>query len=168
MQSERAWSAALFSLSLVLVSFIPCAAQTSKPAPNVGLQQVIDLAASGHCKEAVPLLKRSLPQASNLRYGARMALLRCAMALDEEQLAADTLLALKHDAPNDPQVLYMATHYFSELGMRAAQQLQATAPNSDQAHRLEAESLESQGKSDDAAAIYRNILEADPKTPGIH
>jgi tetratricopeptide (TPR) repeat protein len=33
---------------------------------------------------------------------------------------------------------------------------------------LEAESLESQNRWEDAAAIYRKILEEDPKVPGIH
>lgn len=145
-------------------------AQTGKPAPAISLQQAINLAASGHCKEALPLLRRELPLASNqtVKYDARMAALRCAMALDQEQTAVDTLLLLKHDSPNDPEVLYIATHYFSELGMRAAQRLQASAPSSFQAYKLEAEGLESQGKNDEAAAIYSSILEANPKVPGIH
>ncbi len=90
------------------------------------------------------------------------------MALDQEQTAADALLRLKHDEPNNPEVLYLATHYFSELGMRAAQQLQTAAPGSYQARRLEAEALESQGKNDEATAIYRKILEENPRIPGIH
>jgi predicted Zn-dependent protease len=65
-------------------------------------------------------------------------------------------------------VLYIATHYFSELGTRAAERLQAAAPNSYQAQKLQAESLESQGKNDEAAVIYNKILETYPKTPGIH
>jgi predicted Zn-dependent protease len=90
------------------------------------------------------------------------------MAIDQEQTAVDTLLLLKRDAPDDPEVLYISTHYFSELGMRAAQQLQAQSPGSSQAQRLQAEALESQGKNDDAAAIYKKILEAHPNTPGVH
>jgi tetratricopeptide (TPR) repeat protein len=93
---------------------------------------------------------------------------RCAMALDQEQLAADTLLQLKREAPDDPEVLYISTHYFSELGTRAAQQLQKQAPASYQAQKLDAEALESQGKNDEAARIYEKILQTDPKTPGIH
>lgn len=157
--------AAFVSLAAVLVHAQP-AARASATTP----QQAIDLAQHGHCKEAALLLKRMLPQVTDkaLKYDAQMSLVRCAMALDQEQTAADTLLQLKRDEPNNPEILYLATHYFSELGIRAAQQLQAQAPASHQARRLEAEALESQGKNDEAAAIYRKILEENPKVPGIH
>jgi tetratricopeptide (TPR) repeat protein len=145
-------------------------AQASKPAPTTSAQQAIDLAASGHCKEALPPLKHTLPQLTDkiIRYHAEMALLRCAMSLDQDQTAVDALLTLRHDSPDDPEVLYIATHYFSELGTRAAERLQTAAPSSYQAQKLQAEALESQGKNDEAAAIYNKILEAFPKTPGIH
>jgi tetratricopeptide (TPR) repeat protein len=42
------------------------------------------------------------------------------------------------------------------------------APKSYQARRLQAEALESQGKNDEASAIYLKILEENPKIPGIH
>jgi len=157
--------AAFVSLAAVLVH-AQLAARASATTP----QQAIDLAQHGHCKEAVPLLKRMLPQVTDkaLKYDAQMSLVRCAMALDQEQTAADTLLQLKRDEPDNPEILYIATHYFSELGVRAAQQLQAQAPTSYQARRLEAEALESQAKNDEAAAIYRKILEENPKVPGIH
>ena len=145
-------------------------AQVAVARRSLTAQQAIDLAHRGHCKEALPALRRMAPQMSDktVRYNAGISLVRCAMALDQEQTAADALLELKHDEPDNPEVLYLATHYFSELGMRAAQQLQTAAPGSYQARRLEAEALESQGKNDDAAAIYRKILEENPKIPGIH
>ncbi len=145
----------------------------AEPAPHpsaMTVLQAIELAHSGHCKEAMAPLKRMILQPGDkaLKYNAEISLVRCAMALDDEQAAVDTLLRMKRDEPNNPEVLYIATHYFSELGMRAAQQLQAQAPGSYQAQRLEAEALESQGKSDEAAAIYRKILEGNAKIPGIH
>jgi predicted Zn-dependent protease len=145
-------------------------AQVAVHSAALTAQQAIDLAHRGHCKEALPALRRMAPQVSDktVRYNAGISLVRCAMALDQEQTAADALLELKHDEPDNPEVLYLATHYFSELGMRAAQQLQTAAPGSYQARRLEAEALESQGKNDDAAAIYRKILEENPRIPGIH
>jgi Flp pilus assembly protein TadD len=103
-----------------------------------------------------------------LKYHAEMAMVRCAMALDDEETATGALLRLRRDSPDDPEVLYIATHYFSELGMRASQQLEAKAPASYQARKLQAEALESQGKGDEAAAIYQKILLENPKTPGIH
>jgi hypothetical protein len=99
-------------------------AQAAAHTVAISPQQAIDLAHSGRCEEALPPLRRMAPQISDktVRYNAGISLVRCAMALDQEQTAADALLQLKHDEPNNPEVLYLATHYFSELGMRAAQQ----------------------------------------------
>ena len=145
-------------------------AQDAAPHSALTPQQAVKLAQTGHCKDAVGPLQRMIPQLrdKSIRYNALISLVRCAMALDDEKSAADGLLQLKHEEPDDPEVLYLATHYFSELGIRAAQQLQARAPASYQARRLEAEALESQGKNEEAAAIYRKILEENPKIPGIH
>lgn len=145
-------------------------AQTAKPGPASFVQQGVALVESGHCREALPLLKRGLPQVVDkaLRYRAEMATVRCAMALEQDQTAVDTLLQLERESPGDPEVLYIETHLFSELGMRAAQELQANAPSSYQERRLEAETLESQGKNEEAAAIYRQILQENRKLAGIH
>jgi tetratricopeptide (TPR) repeat protein len=158
------------ALLLGPVPALRCYAQTGTSASPIPVEQAMKLAESGHCKEALPQLKRQLPSVADkaLKYRVAMALVRCAMALDQEQTAADTLLLLKREAPNDPEVLYIATHYFSELGTRAAHQLQTQSPASYQAQKLDAESLESQGKNDDASAIYNKILLTNPGTPGIH
>lgn len=151
----------------------PGAAQTAKKpsaAPLASARQAIKLVETGRCKEAVPILRRDLPRVTDkdLRYHSAMALTRCAMGLNDDQDAADSLLLLKREFPADPEVLYIAAHYFSEMGMRAAQDLAAKAPASYQAHKLQAEALESQGKNEEAAAIYNKILTNAPKTPGIH
>jgi len=134
------------------------------------MQRGIHLVEAGRCREAMPLLKRALPAAidKTLRYDGGMATVRCAMALNDDQTAVDTLLMLERLVPNDPEVLYMAAHIFSELGTRSADQLQRRDPSSVQARRIQAEALESQGKNADAADIYRKILADNPKTPGIH
>jgi len=145
-------------------------AQPQAAAPALSVAQAVELVESGRCAEALPALKRGLPRVADkqLKYHAEMAMVRCAMALDDEPAAVESLLRLRRESPNDPETLYIATHYFSELGMRASQELEAKAPNSFQARKLQAESLESQGKNDEAAAIYAKILDENPKTPGIH
>lgn len=164
-------------LSAKIMLVLCCASlDAAMPAQQAGnsaaalVEHGIDLVARGRCKEALPILKRGLPLVTGktLRYQAGMATVRCAMALDQEQTAADTLLMLNREAPDDPEVLYIATHLFSELGMRWARELQSRAPDSYQARRLEAESLESQGKNDEAAEIYQQILKQNPHLPGIH
>lgn len=158
-------------LAAILASS-PLAAQTSeKPreAPP-SIERAIDLTVKGRCQEALPVLQRSLSQLKNkqVEYRAAMATARCAMSLDQEQTAVNALWILKRDFPGDPEVLYIMTHYFSQLASRAAQEIAAVAPTSYQAHELEAESLESQQNWDAAANEYRKILEQNPNQPGIH
>ena len=139
-------------------------------ASSTAVEHAIDLAAKGRCQEALPVLKKSLAQASDkqLEYRVAMATARCAMSLDQAQTAVNALWTLKRDFPKDPEVLYIMTHYFSQLATRAAQEMTAVAPTSYQARELEAESLESRENWDAAANEYRKILEQNPNLPGIH
>jgi tetratricopeptide (TPR) repeat protein len=52
--------------------------------------------------------------------------------------------------------------------MRAAGELAEKAPQSVEARRMNAEALEVQGKWDEAAKQYEEILAQNPKLPGIH
>lgn len=157
---------------MVLPTQMAFSQTAKKPAStsSSSTQQAIKLVETGRCKQALPILKRDLPRISDkdLRYHAAMAITRCAMGLNDDQDAADSLLLLRREFPADPEVLYIATHYFSEMGMRAAQELASKAPASYQAQKLQAESLESAGKNEEAAAIYDKVLANNPKTPGIH
>jgi len=132
--------------------------------------QAIVLAQKGRCREALPLLKKSISQLTDkqLRYQTEMLTARCAMSLDQTESAVRALLILNREFPRDPDVLYTTTHFYSELASRASQELAATAPNSPQAEQLEAEGFESQGNLDKAAAQYTQILQQAPNTPGIH
>jgi len=145
-----------------------CAQQSLAPAAQA--QRGIGLAQKGRCKEAVPALKSASARVidKQLKFHAAMLLARCAMSSDQPQTAVEALLLLNREFPDNPEVLYTITHFYSELASRASQQLAATAPNSPQAQKLEAEALESQGEWDKAATQYRKILEQDPKEPEIH
>lgn len=116
------------------------------------------------------MLEHLMPHLADkqLRYHAAMAEARCAMALDREPTAITALLQLKREFPDDPEVLYITVHYFSELASRTSQQLAAKAPASSQARMLEAEAFESRGAWDEAAGIYKAILEQNPSAPRIH
>src|SRR5262249_17465744 len=54
------------------------------------------------------------------------------------------------------------------LSMRAAEQLALTAPESAEARKLNAESLELQGKWDEAAKQYEEILKTTPDARSVH
>ncbi len=134
------------------------------------MEHAIAVAQTGECRQALPSIVGTMPRVRDkqLRYRAAMAEARCAMALDRQDTAVEALLQLRHEFPGDPEVLYIATHYFSELAERSSQQLTAQSPASVQARRLQAEAFESQGKWDEAAGIYRSILEGNPQAPGLH
>jgi tetratricopeptide (TPR) repeat protein len=143
-----------------------------KPAadPSASAERGIGLASKGRCREALTELKKATPHLADkpLKYRVLMSTARCAMSLEETDTAVEALLALNRDFPHDPEVLYSTTHLYSELAMRAAQELAAAAPNSPQAEQLEAEAFESQENWEKAIAQYRKILEQDPKEHGIH
>jgi tetratricopeptide (TPR) repeat protein len=156
---------------LCAAAFSGCVALFAQTAlPDASVQQGIHLLETGRCKEALPLLERGLSHVTDkaVRYRGEMAEVRCAMAVNDRQTAADGLFRLQREFPGNPEVLYIQTHMFSDLAMRAAGELQEKDPTSYQAHRLQAESLESNGKGDQAAAIYRDILKDHPNVPGIH
>jgi tetratricopeptide (TPR) repeat protein len=90
------------------------------------------------------------------------------MAYNRPDAAMEFLRLLNREFPHDPDVLYVSVHTYSDLSTWAAQELATTAPNSHQARELNAESLELQGKWDQAASEYQKILEQNPRIPGIH
>lgn len=162
-------------LVLGLSGFLPSssnAQQSSNPVPSnaASTERALSIAAQGRCREALPLLKKAEAQnpAKDVRYNLSMATARCAMSLARTETAVQALLELNRDFPHDPEVLYITTHFYSELASRASQELAATAPTSPQAEQLEAEAFESHNDWDGAAAEYRKILEQDPQRHGIH
>lgn len=167
-----AFSSALLAAA-VLHAQAPSAPANSSSQSAVApaaIEHAIDLAAKGQCHEALPPLRKSLSRIADkdLKYRAAMAVAKCAMSLDQAEPALQALLLLNRDFPNDPEVLYITTHYYSQLATRTTQHLVAVAPQSPQAHELDAEGLESQERWDEAAAEYRAILAQNPNLPGIH
>jgi tetratricopeptide (TPR) repeat protein len=133
-------------------------------------EQALKLVESGRCVEALPVLKRATARITDqdLKLKARLATLKCAMTMDKRADVMDTLQALSREFPKDPDALYMSTHALSDLATRVATDLARNAPQSYQAHELNAESLELQGKWDEAAKEYQGILQRHPDLPGIH
>lgn len=161
---------------VVLFAFSPIRTEAQgsrKPAApdlSAAAQKGIQFASEGHCSEALPLLRKSVSHISDKRltYDAAMAMAQCGMSTDQEDAAVEALVLLRRDFPHDPKVLYTATHFYSELAMRAAHELAATAPHSAEVQELNAEALESQGKLGEAAKAYQEILTQYPTQPGIH
>jgi len=159
---------------LVIIACISGNAQEGAKATtsnnSVVAEQGISLASKGNCRQALPLLKRARVQVTdkNLKYDVLMSSARCFIGLEQTEGAVETLLELNRRFPKDPEVLYLTTHYYSELALKASHELAADAPSSPQAQQLEAEAFESQGDWDKAITQYRTILEKNPQRHGIH
>jgi len=152
------------------------AGQAAKPVAPVAHAQAMpsekamELAEQGHCKETLGILKRTLATGVDAEARKRAGLLglRCAMTIDDRASAGEFLQGLGRAFPRDSEVLYMLVLAYSDLSMRAAQQLAAVAPDSAEVHKLNAESMELQGKWDDAAKQYEEILKKMPDARGVH
>jgi tetratricopeptide (TPR) repeat protein len=152
---------------------IPSAAQTTRsatPSTTALAQRAISLVKSGRCAEALPILKKSAPAVSEkeLKLNAGLALIRCAMTLDQRETVLGALSWMRPEFPHNAELLYVATHVYSDLATRTGQDLARLAPESYQAHEMNAESLEMQGKWDQALKQYEAVLQKNPTAPGIH
>jgi predicted Zn-dependent protease len=139
-------------------------------APLTPARRGLQLANTGHCREALPMLARALLHAVDptTKYEAEIAMAQCSMSLHQVSGALENLGRLNRDFPNDPQVLYITTHFCGEMARNASTELAQKAPTSYQAQELDAEAYEAHGKWTDALAEYRRILQQYPKLPEIH
>jgi tetratricopeptide (TPR) repeat protein len=162
----------IFGAALLLGSagIAQVTSKTAASATSSGAEGGINLALKGRCSEALPILKKAVAQVTDkkLKYDVLMSIVHCAMGLEQTETAVRTLLELSRNFPQDPEVLYLSTHYYSDLALRASHELAAIAPLSPQAQQLEAEAFESQGDWDKAITQYRMILERNPQRHGIH
>lgn len=127
------------------------------------------LAESGHCSEALPDLEKDYPHAGGpLKLALGVGGFRCSMGASQVDRAVEFAMWLNRDYPDNPDVLYLSAHFYSDLSDDASQRLLAKAPNSYQAHQMSAEVLEMQGKTTDAIDEYRKVLAMNPRLPGIH
>jgi tetratricopeptide (TPR) repeat protein len=130
----------------------------------------LSLAESDRCQQALPYLAEDYARApdTQLKRALGTDAVRCAMSLNQADRAVDFLRKLSHDFPDDPDLLYLSSHVYSDLSTRASQRLLMTAPESYQAHQFNAEVLELEGKLGEAADEYRKVLSLRPNLAGIH
>ena len=162
------------TMALVIAAGL-CAAQSprktsTRSSSTDSAERGIDLASTGHCLEALAILKKAAPEIADkrLRYRAAMASAQCGMSRDEEDTVVKSLVLLNREFPNDPRVLYVTTHYYSELANRAAKRLVDRNADSAEAQEIVAEAYQARGEYENATAKYRRILEQYPNQPGIH
>jgi tetratricopeptide (TPR) repeat protein len=160
-----------FGICILLLTTLatPQAAKSHANAASMA-RQGLSLSEKGRCAEALPLLTQAGPRVSDLdmQRTAGLAALRCALTMDKRIEALAVLQWLHRSFPRDPDVLYVSTHALSDLSSRESMDLAVTAPNSYQAHELNAEAFEVQGKWAEATKEYEGILKENPRLPGIH
>jgi len=166
------FSRLLLATALLMSSLFAADAPKKAPAPDpsAAARRGADLAETGQCSQALPLLAKSVSHVvdKELKKRAGFYGVRCAMAMNQMDPALEFIRTLSHEFPNDPEVLYLAVHVFSDLSIRASQALLYTAPGSYQVHELNAEALETQGNWKDAAVEYHEVLKKNPNLVGIH
>ena len=167
--------ALLLCLAIGLLIFPLRAQQSNTTHPtasssDLSTTQAILLAQQGHCKSAIPALKRALESAApvDIRKNAGVLGVRCSLALDDRDSTLDFARLLSKRFPRDPEVLFVLVHVYSDLSTRVAQDLGRTAPQSVPAHKLNAEALEMQGKWDEAQREYEDMIAKEPNAPGLH
>ncbi len=171
--SEIATLCLVITLSLTPISLRAQALKSSGP-PAAGsrltTEKVMELAQQGRCKETLPTLKRAMTGPSDADIKKKVGLLgvRCAMDLDDREAAINFLRQLLNQFPQDPEVLFVTVHVYSDLSTRAAQELGRVAPQSIPARKLFAESFELQGKWGDAQREYEAMIEKEPNAAGLH
>lgn len=165
------WVSTAFCLLLGIASTRAQAPANPSPAGSTNrVLQGIDMADAGRCPEALPLLNRFAADVIDrqLKYRALMATERCAMRQGDGRATVNALMALRHDFPKDPEVLFLTTQVFLDIAAHASRELAAVAPDSYQVRELQAQTLESQSKWEEAAAIYKKILGENPHLPSVH
>src|SRR5579864_5663193 len=175
----RIYAAAALILAVAVA--LPGVAQTPAPAKHTPAASArrtapppqdtgVKLAENGHCADALPLLKKAFARLTDKeqRKTVGVNLVRCSNELNLTASAVEAMHGLTRDFPGDPEILYLAVHVYSDLSIKASQELMYKAPSSYQVHLLNAEALETQGKWDEAAQEYRAILATNPDLPGMH
>ena len=146
------------------------AKSNSAPQSTLSPEKALALAEQGHCLENISALKRAMSSqiGSATKKEVGVVGVRCSLAVDDRDSTLDFIHALHRQFPQDPDVLFVIVHAYSDLSTRTAQDLGRTAPQSLAAHKLNAEALEMQGKWEPAQLEYEWMIQKEPSTPGIH
>src|SRR5882762_3438673 len=112
-------------VAMPLNAYGQAAAKTSTGAAGTEAQRALSLAESGHCTQALPLLKKAIRQVTDKDLRKRVGLdgVHCAMTHDVPHESLAFVEVLVREFPRDPEVLYVVTHAFSDLSLLSSQDL---------------------------------------------
>lgn len=127
-------------------------------------------ARQGHAREALSHLAKGFWNSASdeWRLQAGLMLFDLYNRSLEFDKALDVVRALEHAYPANPDILYLAYRFHSDLGARALAAMVKSAPDSARLHQVTAELLESEGDFPKAVDQYRTALAIDPNLAGAH
>jgi tetratricopeptide (TPR) repeat protein len=127
-------------------------------------------AESGHCSQALPLLRKHFSSETDakLRRLVGLSLFSCHITGSQLDSALELGHTLRNAFPGDPDVLYHLAGLYSRLWSSAVSELVQKVPDSFRVHQLAGEALEAQGKSAQAVKEYLKALEMNPRAPRLH
>jgi len=133
-------------------------------------QRGVSLAAKGRCQEALPILKKAAPHLADkqLKYRAVMSTARCAMSLDQTEMAVEALLVLNREFPHDPDVLYSTTHFLLGTCFAGSAGIGGHGADLASGRTARGRSLRVAGKLGQGHRRVQKILDQEPKLEGIH
>jgi tetratricopeptide (TPR) repeat protein len=142
----------------------------ASPSPGLSPEKAISLAEQGSCRASLAGLKQAMKSQvpAGTRKQAGVLGVRCSLDVDDRDSALEFIHLINKQFAQDPDVLFVVVHAYSDLSTRTAQDLGRTAPQSIAAHKLNAEALEMQGKWEPAQLEYEGIIKTDPGARGIH
>ena len=124
----------------------------------------------GRWKRAQPELEAAFRNPPSLEIGRTVGLklMQTDSSLDEPTKALEVSEEMLRRNPDDPEILYRASHLYGDRALETMTRLVAVAPNSPWKVMAFGEALEAQKRYDLAIIQYRKVIASDPEMPGVH
>ena len=124
----------------------------------------------GRWKRAQPELEAAFrnPPSHEIGRTIGIKLMRTYSALDEPTKALAVTEEVLQRYPDDPEILYRASHLYGDRALETMTRLVAVAPSSPWKVMAFGEALEAQKRYDLAMIQYRKVIAVDPEIPGAY
>jgi tetratricopeptide (TPR) repeat protein len=146
-------------------------AQKLKPTlPKLDNLLAMSRSELGRYDEAVPGLEKCLHKSEDaeIKRMCGLELQRAYTGLKRDSRAVEVAMELNRLYPDDPEILYQTGKIYGNFAFLNMEKLAQIAPTSVWRHLAAGEAHESQGSYDQAIVEYREVLQLEPRRPGIH
>lgn len=138
--------------------------------PDVALMVGICDAELGRPREAMPILEPAFRHPPNSEIGRTIGLelLGVYASLGQHTQSLEVIEELLARYPNDPEILYRASHIYGDRALEATTRLAEVAPDSPWKRMAFAEALEAQKHYDLAITEYQKVIASNAGIPNVH